>query len=274
VSAVSVHPLFHRFSLFALFAILCAMTVPVLAHDTWLQPRRTAVLPGTIAQVDLAGGEKFAAHGTAIKPERIQSARFRLNGQVREIADRTPEKKSLELRAPLSDAGVAVLWVSLAPQPIELKPQQVKHYLDEIDAPAALRRLWEAGKTKQWREIYTKHAKVFIRVGRPKADRSWGEPVGLALEIVPEKDPTLLSAGDDFSVRVLKNGVAFADFSLGIVREGGTNREFRKTDSAGRVVFRVPRSGKWLLRGTDLRTSTKPPANYESDFTTLMFEVK
>ena len=182
-----------------------------------------------------------------------------------------------ELRAPLADAGVAALWVSLSPQPIELRSQQVKHYLDEIDAPAAIRQSWQDTKAKPWREVYTKHAKTFVRVGRPgrqQVDRSWSEPVGLALEIVPDKDPTQLSAGDEFQVRVLKNGAPLADFSLGIVREGSTNREFRKTDVAGRATFRVARAGKWLLRGTELRASTRPGTDYESDFTTLMFEVK
>ena len=92
--------------------------------------------------------------------------------------------------------------------------------------PRLLTQAWYAGKggAKPWREIYSKHTKAFIRVGRPKADRSWSEPVGMALEIVPEKDPTTLRAGDEFPVRVLRNGAPLADFSLGIVREGPSNR--------------------------------------------------
>jgi uncharacterized GH25 family protein len=153
--------------------------------------------------------------------------------------------------------------------------KQVQHYLDEIDAPTLLTQAWYAGKTaKPWREVYSKHAKTFVRVGRPKADRSWSEPVGLALEIVPEKDPTGLRVGDEFPVRVLKHGAPLVDFSLGIVREGKTNRAFKRTDAAGRAVFKVSRAGKWLLRGTDLRSSNKAGTDWESDFTTLWFEVQ
>ena len=96
----------------------------------------------------------------------------------------------------------------------------------------------------------------------------------MPLEIVPEKDPTTLRAGDEFPVRVLRNGAPLADFSLGIVREGRTNRAFKKTDVAGRAVFKLPRAGKWLLRGTELRSSNKPAIDWESDFTTLSFEVQ
>ena len=248
---------------------------PSAAHDTWLQPRRTAVLPGTIAQLDLTSSDNFAAFGTLIKSDRVATARARLNGKTFDIRPGSPEKKSLELRVPLSDPGVATLWLSLGPQSIELNRKQVQHYLDEIDAPALLTQAWYAGKgARPWREIYSKHTKTFVRVGRPKADRSWSEPVGMVLEIVPEKDPTTLRAGDDFPVRVLRNGTPLADFSLGIVREGKTNRSSTKTDTAGRAVFKLPRAGKWLLRGTELRSSQKPAVDWESDFTTMSFEVQ
>ena len=254
--------------------VLWSIALPAVAHDTWLQPRRSAVLPGTISQLDLSSGEKFPHSDNAIKPERIAVARVRLSGKTIDLATPAPEKKTLEFRAPLSDPGVATLWLSLSPLAIELKANQVKHYLDEIDAPAEIRQSWTSTKgAKQWREVYTKHVKTFVRVGQPKSDRSWSQPVGMMLEVVPEKDPTALRAGDDFPVQVLKNGAPLPDFSLGIVREGSTQRTFKKTDAAGRAVFKVTRSGHWLLRGTELRRSTKTGTDWESDFTTLTFEV-
>ena len=253
---------------------LLFLALPAFGHDTWLQPRRSAVLPGTIAQLDLTSGDKFPALEYAVKPERVTVARARLDGKTIDLSIPGPEKKSLEFRVPLSNSGVAAIWLSLSPQPIELKSSEVKHYLDEIDAPVALRQAWTSAKgSRQWREIYTKHAKTFVRVGQPKMDRSWSEPVGMALEIVPEKDPTSLRAGDQFPVRVLKNGAPLADFSLGIVREGGSQRVFQKTDAKGQVTFKVARSGRWLLRGTELRSTTRQATDWESDFTTLTFDV-
>jgi hypothetical protein len=216
----------------------------------------------------------FPALDYAIKPERVSLARCRLNGKTFEIAARSSAAKSLALRVRLPDAGIATLWVELNPKVLELTPKQVEEYLDELNAPAALRQSWEnAGAKKRWREIYTKHTKTFVRVGEGVADHSWAESVGMALEIVPEKDPTALRAGDDFPVRVLKNGSPLPNFSLGIVREGNSFSEFQKTDAEGRVSFRLARSGKWLLRGTDLRQSTKPGTEWQSDFATLTIEV-
>ncbi|MDQ3447292.1 MAG: hypothetical protein M3496_14235, partial [Pseudomonadota bacterium] len=76
------------------------IALPSAAHDTWLQPRRTALLPGTIAQIDLTSGDSFAALDTAIKSDRVGTARARLNGKTFDIRPGAPEKKSLELRVP------------------------------------------------------------------------------------------------------------------------------------------------------------------------------
>jgi uncharacterized GH25 family protein len=256
-------------------ALILSAALAVSAHDTWLLARRVFVAPGASVWLDLTSGMAFPILDYAIKPERVSMARFRLNGHTREIAARTSARKSLALHVPLSAAGVATFWVELKPKSLELTPEQVAEYFDEINASGELRHSWaNAGGTKRWREIYTKHAKTFVRVGRADADRSWSQPVGLALEIVPETDPTALKAGDNFTVRVLKNGAPLPDFSLGIVREGNILGEFQKTDAAGRVSFRLARSGKWLMRATELRPANKPDTEWESDFTTLTIQVQ
>ena len=123
-------------------------------------------------------------------------------------------------------------------------------------------------KPQRWRELYTKHQKTFVRVGSPPADdRSWGEPVGVALEIVPESDPTMVRAGGQFAVRVLKNGKPFSGFALKAAAAGEANGE-----TEGRARFTIPNGGPWLLRGTDVRKSSRAEADWESDFTTLTFQ--
>ncbi|MBA2547468.1 MAG: DUF4198 domain-containing protein [Burkholderiaceae bacterium] len=257
------------------WSILLSIAPAAVAGDAWLQPRRTAVLPGTIAQIDLAIGTKFSLRDDLVKQDRVGVARARLNGKTFDLAEPSVDKKSLEYRAPLSEPGIATLWLSLAPRSLELRAKQVKSHLDEISAPVSVRQAWESSKGRRpWREVHTRHVKTFVRVGRPKDDRSWSQPVGLALEVVPEKDPTALRAGDDFPVRVLKNGSPIADFPLGIVHEGNTGRAVKQTDAAGRAVFKLTRSGHWLLRGTELRSSTKTSIAWESDSTALTFEVR
>lgn len=192
-----------------------------------------------------------------------------------EFTERIAAPDSLQLKGEVPQAGVAALWVKLPSRTIDLKPDEVEHYLEEVSAPESLRKQWtEMEEPRRWRESYTKHQKTFVRVGDPKADRSWSEPVGIFLEIVPETDPTAVKAGDDFPVRVLKGGSPLAGFALNAVSAGEEKGETKKTDAEGRVRFRLNKAGPWLLRGTEIRKSIGGEVDWESDFTTVTLEVR
>lgn len=248
---------------------------PAFAHDTWLIPDKFNVPPKSTITLDLTSGMAFPKLDVGPKAERVESAKCRLAGKTFDITNKLAGPNSLQFKADLADAGVVTFWVKLPPRSLELKPEQVKEYLDEVDAPDALRKEWAEMKAPRWRESYTKHPKTFARVGTPgPSDRSWAEPVGMFLEIVPEQDPTTLKAGDDFSVRLLKDGQPFAGFSLNAVGAGETKGDTRKTDAAGRVSFRLTKEGRWLFRGTDIRKSNQAETDWESDFATLTLEVR
>ena len=252
-----------------------ALSLPAFAHDTWLLARSSAVAPGAAVTLDLTSGMAFPANETAIKPDRVARAAVRLAGETTELKDRRAAAKSLQFTARLPKPGVATLWIELAPKSIDLTPDQVKHYLDEIGASAELRRAWaEMPAPRRWRELYSKHAKAYVSVGQPEGDRSWAEPAGMALEIVPEKDPTALRPGDELPVRLLRNGQPVASFAIGLVGPGNAHGVLKTTDGEGRATFPIGKAGRWLLRATDVRRSTKPQADWESDFATLTFEVR
>ena len=96
----------------------------------------------------------------------------------------------------------------------------------------------------------------------------------MALEFVPETDPTRLRVGDELLVRVMKNGATLPGFSVGVVHTGDPHGVLRKTDADGRVGVHLDVAGPWLLRGTELRKSSTSEAEWESDFTTLTIEVR
>ena len=97
--------------------------------------------------------------------------------------------------------------------------------------------------------------------------------MGLGLELVPERDPTALRAGDTLVVRVLRKGAPLAGFSVGAIREGRSKAIFFKTDAAGRAGVIVDADGRWLLNGTNLRRSTTGSTVWESDFVTATLHV-
>lgn len=245
-------------------------------HDTWLQPERFAATPGAVLAFDLTSADGFNGPDTAIKPERVARAVGRLGGVEISIAAPTPAEKSLRFSATFTRPGIAVLGVALQPRPLELASEKIELYFREIHASEELRAAWAAvPEPRRWRESYVKHAKTFVRVGEPAAgDRAWVEPLGLALEIVPERDPTALQAGEEFPVRVTKNGAPFAGFMLAFVSAGETREHVVVTDAEGRASAPLDARGAWLVHGTDLRRSTTAGLEWESDFTTMVVEAR
>ena len=262
-----------RFSIFSAMAF-AALLSSADAHDTWLIPDKFEVAPGATVTLDLTSGMAFPKLESGPKPERVQEAKCRIAGETIEFTQKIAAPNSLQLKGEVPRAGIAVLWLKLPSRTLDLQADEVEHYLEEVSAPESLRKQWtEMKEPRRWRESYTKHQKTFVRVGEPKADSSWSEPVGILLEITPEADPTTVKAGDDFPVRVLKGGSPLAGFALNAVSAGEEKGETKKTDNEGRVHFRLNKAGPWLFRGTDIRKSTGAEADWESDFTTMTLHV-
>jgi uncharacterized GH25 family protein len=258
--------------------LLCFIAVftaaETIAHDTWLIANQMRVAPKTTVRLDLTSGVEFPKLDVAPKRESIPNASCRLAGRTFEVSDISAEPNSLQFKTELAESGVAAFWIKLPSRTLELKPEQVKMFNEEVNAPEALQKEYaDMPEPKRWRGTSTKHPKTFVRVGEAKADTSWKEPIGLFLEIVPEKDPTGLRAGDDFAVRVLRDGAPFAEFQLNAVSAGDKKGETRKTDAAGRAAFKLTKAGRWLLRGVEARKSTQPDMNFDAKSTTLTFEV-
>ena len=251
-------------------AIIVLSGLSAWAHDTWLLPARFAVKPGEPIVLEMTSGMGFPQAETPVKADRIAASGIRLAGQTGTLEPQTPTASALRLTAKAAAAGIAVLWAVSKPRTLELQPDEVKHYLEEIGAPPAIEERWR--KQQRWRESYSKLAKTYVRAGSAD-DGSWQKPVGLALEIVPLQDPTALRRGGDFSVRVLRDGKPLPALSLSAVGPGPGAPLTTRTDSEGRAVFRFDRAGPWLLRGTLLEESAAPDRDWDSLFATLVVSV-
>jgi hypothetical protein len=259
-----------------LFFAFAGLAFVARAHDTWLQPERFAATPGALLELGLTSGDGFNGPDTAIKPDRIALVRGRLAGEAIALPSPTEGGKTLTFSATLPRPGVAVIGVELKPRVLELAADKIEPYFREIHAGDVLRARWAAiPEPRQWRESYVKSAKTFVRVGEPAAgERAWAEPLGLRLEVMPERDPTALREGDELPVRVLRGGVPLAGFTIAFVSAGETREHVVVTDDEGRARATLDARGAWLVHGTDLRRSTAAELEWESDFTTMVVEAR
>lgn len=262
----------------ALIAVLALLVGDRLAtaHETWILPASMRVPVNKPVAFDLTSGMAFPADDFAIDPQRVVKAHARLGGTIEEIQRRIVRRNSLRFVWTPRTTGVGTIAVELAPKTLLLDPKLINEYYDEIHASAAIRAQWDSiPSPKKWRESYVKHATSFVRVGSRVNDTSWAIPLGLGLEIVPERNPTDLAAGETLRVRVLRGGIPLGGFQIGARRENAAESAdvFVTTDGAGRATIALPRQGRWLLFGTDLRRARETGLEWRSDFVTTTIGV-
>ncbi len=126
------------------------------------------------------------------------------------------------------------------------------------------------------REVYSRRCKVLIQVGgqTAKSQNQVTAPIGMSLEIVPERNPYTLPAGEPLPVRILFEGrpLAGALVKLTNLEFDGRPVAMRLTDAAGRAAFIMPRTGDWLINVI----WTKPvkgnrDADFDTTFSSLTF---
>jgi uncharacterized GH25 family protein len=266
--------------IFCAIALTLTVVARSAAHDTWLISATNFGRVGAPFRLDLTSGETFPVDDFAIAANRVARAQVREGGGVRPLPRPATTPLTLEYLWTPRAPGVSTIGIELQPKVLVLDPKLIEEYLTEIDASDDIRAAWKAlGGKQKWTESYTKNAMTFVRVAPGKsdsnwtADKHWTRPMGLALELLPERDPTALRAGDTLLVRVLRHGAPLSGFSVGALREGRGKATFVHTDAAGRAAVVVDAGGRWLLNGTYLRRAASNATVWESDFVTATIHV-
>lgn len=237
------------------------------AHDTWF---RALPSPRVGEALLLLGtGNQFPVQESAVGAEHLVSSGCRSGAAAGTLAPLQLTAYALLLRA-AAPAGSASLscWAQLAPFEVELSPELVAVYLDEIAAPDAVRAAWAAMQARGvvWKERFTKHAR--IELGPLAAPRPI-EPLGMDVLLTAGRPRP--QVGDELSLQVLRDGRPLAGFAVEMRSHRQGDAVWLRTDAAGRVSWRPPASGAWVLRGTDLRPVDGD--RWESRFITLAFDV-
>lgn len=244
------------------------------AHDTWLLPKTFAVpVHGTI-ELGLTSGMGFPKDDHAVEADRLAAASCKVDGETVEL-QKFKAEHALQLSVHVMYGGVAACAVETKPRTLELKPDEVEHYFAEADIADSVRRAWQAAPApKRWRESYVKHAKAFVRVGDPEPGQVGWAPLGSDLELSPESDPTTLAAGQEIGFRLMRRGAPYGGPVVSAVSEGGGKPLRSTADAEGRVTFRFPTAGRWLLRAVDVQPAEKPDLDWQSHFATLTLEIQ
>jgi hypothetical protein len=254
----------------ALLAALCG-ALPAVAHDTWFEP--LGLQPGLVL-LNLGTGLRYPQQAFPIGPEQVpRSGCHRADAAPVDLAPVRVGSKALLLRArtPVDAApSPMTCWAQLVPFDIELKPELIPVYLDEIAASDAVRAAWAglAARGLPWRERYTKHARIELAGGTGTAAAS-----PMDMDILLRSGLQVIHPGDALVFEVQRGGQPLPGLALELVDHQGGSGGWFHTDAQGCIGLKAPAAGRWLLRGTELRLSTAVADQWDSRFVTLVFDV-
>lgn len=131
-------------------------------------------------------------------------------------------------------------------------------------------------------ERYSKHVKMILQVG-DVATETYSTLLGYPIEIVPQANPAELKPGDTLRVLVMADGspaadqlvyASYAGFHTHDDSGGHQEAVHTRTDDNGVAEIEIVRPGRWYVRLIRMLPVTQEGVDYESNWTTLTFEVK
>ena len=262
-----------RSLVFALLSLVI-LAAPVHAHDTWLAPDRYRAVAAGPVTLSLSSGMEFPKLDHAIAADRVASAKWQAAAKGGELPTGTSAAHALEFRADAGE-GITVYSVVLHPRPSKLKREQVREYIDHLGIPNAKAVFTEWERTAKADETgyrYMKYAKTFVRAGTADTSAVWAEPAGMRVELIPQDDPTAVTAGIPLDVLLVEQGKPLPRYPVALLREGDNQPVTALTDAEGRVQLTVPTAGRYMLRATLLEPSSDKTAAWDVHFTTMTFE--
>jgi uncharacterized GH25 family protein len=244
------------------------------AHDFWIQPDEFWVQPQARAPLTLQIGHGPLRQRSPIRLRRI--TRFEAiapDGATIDLRERLHPGNGTEdgeLRFEHAGTYVLVLETDNGAQS-HLPAIRFNDYAKiEGLSPALEQRRRDGRMNADGSESYSRRTKAIVQVGQPGAASQAHvvTPLGLPLEIVPERSPYAEPRSSVLPVRVIYQGrpLAAALVKLTDLQQDEEPFETRLTDAAGRAVFTMPSAGSWLLNVI----WTQPlPRSAETDFDTI-----
>jgi uncharacterized GH25 family protein len=259
---------------FLVFAAIALSLAPLFAHDMWIEPTTFSPNLGQIVGVRLRVGQDLLGDPVPRNPALLNQFIVEDAAGRKPVVGRDGADPAGFLRA--ATPGLLVIGYRSNPSATELAAEKFNQYLKEegLEAVAALRaRRNETGAKA--RELFSRCAKSLVLSGSPgkaQGDR----PLGFTLELVAERNPYALRAGEDLPVRLTyENRPLAGALVVAMNRLNPSEKVAARTGNDGRVRFRLRPGGMWLVKAVHM---VPAPAGANAEWTSfwasLTFELR
>jgi uncharacterized GH25 family protein len=247
-----------------IIALIASIGSHLSAHDMWIEPATFSPKSGEIVGVRLRVGQDFIGDvlprdSTLINQFVVDDASGRKPVPGRHGGD---PAGFLRVATP----GMLVIGYRSNPSPIEQTPEKFDQYLKEegLDSlPALKARRKDAGSV---RELFSRCAKSLLFSGSP-AEAQRDRLLGFTLELVAERNPYAIRAGEELPFRLTyQNRPLAGALVVAMNRLNPSEKLSARTASDGRVRFRLPSGGMWLVKSVHI---VPAPAGTDAEWTSF-----
>jgi uncharacterized GH25 family protein len=255
------------------FAFVIANVAKVGAHDFWIEPSQFHPTPGSLVGLRLLVGQDMIGDPVPREPSDIEHFLVVHGTDEQPVPGRDGGDPAGVFK--VQTPGLLIVGYQSRPRAIELPPDKFQQYLgeeglDEIKSILAD----SARRTVAAHELFARCAKSLLSSGTP-ANTTHDRALGLRLELVAERNPYLASVGDELPFVLTYEGKPRAGaLVVAVNEEDPTHRLTARSDRDGRVRFKLPTNGVWLVKAVHMIPA--PPgshADWQSFWASSTFEL-
>jgi uncharacterized GH25 family protein len=267
----------HRLRLPARASLLAAtlLLAPAAsgAHDFWIEPSQFQPAPGTAVALRLRVGEGFRGDPVPLNPPAVQAFVVVTDAGTEAVEGRRGAEPAG--RVAVQETGIAVVGYRSLPQHVELAGADFERYLAAEGLESVIRaRAARGDSAAPGREIFSRAAKALLAVGGGRPASGHDRVLGLTLELVPERSPYALHAGDELPVVLRYEGKPLRGALVVALHASGEKLAAIRSDASGRVRVPLPKSGAWLVKAVHMVPARADAgADWESVWASLTFEL-
>ncbi len=265
--------MFRRLGVLVVAAVALSRA-PVFAHDVWIEPTTFSPEPGQIVGVRLRVGQNLLGDPLPRDPALVNQFVVVDAAGRKPVFGRDGADPAGFLRVAMP--SLLVIGYRSNPSAIELAAEKFNQYLKDegLDAVAALRA--RRGETRAGaRELFSRCAKSLVLSGSPSAAQG-DRLLGFTLELVAERNPYAIGAGQDLPVRLTyQNRPLAGALVVAMNRLYPSEKLAARTDKDGRVRFRLRPGGMWLVKAVHMvQAPAGTNAEWTSFWASLTFELR
>ena len=265
----------------AIAFLTLSLAAPLAAHDFWIVPSSFRPAPGSALAVRLKVGEHLQGDPVPRDPWQVERFVLRDAAGEKKVDGPPGSEPAGFLRTVPGESGLAWLAYHSRGTRLDLPAAEFEKALalEGLESISAFRKS-KGESDKPSKEVFSRSAKALLQLGGDPGD-AWSQPVGLPLELVPEKNPYALTvgkAGAELPVRLLFQGKPLASALVIALHPHHADGAIRARSGAdGRVRLTLPEAGFWLIKAVHMVPATgeaaKGGADWESHWASVTFEI-